>query len=86
MLEELVLSGFCLLAAVIALAVVAWEIITGSVFDIDGLWLALISLTLAAVFGGSLAWSCYTGEAQQMLRRLRKGSASKEVENSSTPK
>jgi hypothetical protein len=34
-----------------------------------------ISLTLAAVFGGNLAWSFYTGEAQQMLRHFRKGSA-----------
>jgi len=86
MLEELLISGFCLLAALIALAIVAWEIISGRIFDIDGLWLTLISLTLAAVFGGNLAWSFYTGEWRQMLRHFRKGFASKEVENPSTPK
>ena len=74
MLEEVVLLAFCFLVAVIGLAVVAWEVISGRVFSIDGLWLSLISLTLAAVFGGNIAWSFYTGEVQQMLRHSRKGS------------
>ena len=74
MLEEVVLLAFCLLVTVMGLAVAALEAISGRVFSIDGLWLSLISLTLAAVFGGNLAWSFYTGEAQQMLRQLRKGS------------
>ena len=74
MLEGLVLLALCFLVAVMGLAVVALEAISGRILSIDGLWLSLISLTLAAVFGGSLAWSCYTGEAQQMLRRLRKES------------
>ena len=71
MLEELVLAAFCLLAALAGLAVAAWEVISGRVFNIDGLWFTLISLTLAAVFGGALGWAFYTGEGQQMLRRLR---------------
>ncbi len=74
MLEEMVLLAFCFLATVIGLAIVAWEAISGRIFLIDGLWLSLISLTLAAVFGGNLAWSLYTGEAQQMLHHLRIGS------------
>jgi ABC-type nickel/cobalt efflux system permease component RcnA len=87
MLEDLLLSAFCLLATVVGLAVVAWEVVSGRVFDMDGLWLTLISLTLAAVFGGSLAWSFYTGEGQQMLRQIRKRSDSKNVplENSPAP-
>ena len=74
LLEELVLLAFCFLVAVMGLVVVALETISGRIFSIDGLWLSLISLTLAAVFGGNIAWSFYTGEAQQMLHHFRKGS------------
>ena len=85
MFEELVLSLFCLLAAVLGLAVAVWEAISGRVFDMDGLWLTLIGLTLAAVFGGSLAWSFYNGEGQQMLRQFRKGPASKDASEKNSP-
>jgi ABC-type nickel/cobalt efflux system permease component RcnA len=85
MFEELVYSVFCFLATVIGLAVAVWEVISGRVFDMDGLWLTLISLTLAAVFGGNLAWSFYTGEGQQMLRHLRQGSTSKDVPEKNPP-
>ena len=74
MLEELVLLAFCFLLAVMGLTVVALEVISGRIFSIDGLWLCLLSLVLAAVFGGNLAWSFYTGEAQQMLRHFLKAS------------
>jgi hypothetical protein len=74
MLEELVLLALCFLVAVMGLTVVALEAISGRIFSLDGLWLCLISLTLAAVFGGNVAWSFYTGEAQQMLRHSRKAS------------
>jgi hypothetical protein len=87
MFEELALSVFCLLVTVIGLGVATWEAVSGRISSIDGLWLTLISLTLAAVFGGILAWSCYTGEAQQMLNHLRKGSAPKDspAKNAPTP-
>ena len=87
MLEGLVLLALCSLVAVMGLAVVALEGISGRIFSIDGLWLSLISLTLAAVFGGNLAWSFYTGEAQQKLRHFRKGSAPDDAadKNRSTP-
>jgi len=87
MFEELLLSLFCLLGAALGLAIAVWEVISGRVFDMDGLWFTLISLTLAAVFGGSLAWSFYSGEGQQMLRQFRKGPASKggSEKNSPTP-
>ena len=65
MFEELLLSLFCLLVAVLGLAISVWEAISGRVFDIDGLWLTLISLTLAAVFGGNLAWAFYTGKVSK---------------------
>jgi len=52
------------LLAALGLAVVAWEAIGGRILSIDGLWLSLISLSLAAAFGGNLAWSFCTGEVQ----------------------
>ncbi len=86
MVEELALSVFCLLVTLAGLAVTAWEVISGRVLDIDGLWLTLISLTLAAAFGGILAWSFHSGEAKQLVQQLRKGSTAKRApgENSQT--
>ena len=85
MFEELALALFCLLATLIGLAVAVWEVISGRVFDMDGLWLTLISLTLAAVFGGARSWSFHTGEGRQMLRQLRKGAAAKDVPEENPP-
>ena len=85
MLEDLALLLFCFLVGVAGLAVAAWEVIAGRIFSIDGLSLTLISLTLAAVFAGNLAWSFYTGEAQQMLRDFRKGSATKDAPERNSP-
>lgn len=72
MLEEVVLLAFCSLIALVGLAFVVWEAVTGRLFSLDGLSLSLISLTLAVVFGGNVAWSFYTGEAQKVLSHLRK--------------
>lgn len=85
MFEELLLTVFCLLATVTGLGVAAWEVISGRVFDMDGLWLTLISLALAAVFGGAFAWSFHDGELQAMLRQFRKGSASKAAPDKNSP-
>jgi hypothetical protein len=85
MFEELLLAGICLLTTLVGLAIAAWEVISGRVFDIDGLWFTLIGLALAGVFGGVLAWSFYTGEAQQLLHHFRKGSASKAGPDKSSP-
>ena len=85
MLEELLLIVLCLLATVAGLAVAAWEVVSGRVFDMDGLWLTLISLTLAGVFGAALAWPFYTGEGQQMLRNLRKGFKRKAAQDKNSP-
>jgi len=85
MFEQLVLTLICLLATLTGLAVAAWETISGRVFDMDGMWLTLISLALAGVFGGALAWSFYTGEGQQMLRHLRPGSKPKTLQDKNSP-
>jgi hypothetical protein len=67
MLEHIFWLVFCFVLAVGGLAMVIWGVATGRFFTIDGLWLALISLTLSAVFGGNIAWSIYKGEFQRIL-------------------
>jgi len=75
MFEDIFLLVFCLVLAIGGLATVVWGLVTGRFFTIDGLWLALISLTLSAVFGGNIAWSIYTGELPRILHASRKGSS-----------
>jgi hypothetical protein len=69
MIEDLILLAFCFILAVGGLATVVWGVATGRFFTIDGLWLALISLTLSVVFGGNIAWSMYTGELKAVLHQ-----------------
>jgi hypothetical protein len=71
MWEDLFLLAFSFFLAISGLAVVVWGVATGRFFSMDGLWLALICLTLSAVFGGSIAWSMYTGELRAILRQRR---------------
>ena len=71
MLEDIFLLVFCFILAVGGLATVIWGLVTGRFFSIDGLWLALISLTLSVVFGGNIAWLIYTGEWKAILGRRR---------------
>jgi len=77
MLEDMILFAFCAILAIGGLATVVWELATGRFFNIDGLWLTLISLTLSLVFGGNIAWSIYTGEFQRILHRGSKKPESK---------
>ena len=72
MFEDIFLLVFCFVLAIGGLATVVWELVTGRFFNIDGLWLALISLTLSVVFGGNIAWSIYTGELQRILHESPK--------------
>ena len=74
MIEDILLVVFCSVLAIGGLSCVVWGLVTGRFFTIDGLWLALISLTLSAVFGGNIAWSIYTGELQRILHAHGKGS------------
>ena len=69
MFEDIIILVFCFILAFGGLATAVWELATGRFFNIDGLWLSLISLTLAVVFGGNIAWSIYTGELQRILRK-----------------
>jgi len=85
MVEDIFLLAFCLILAVGGLATVVWGIATGRFFTIDGLWLALISLTLSAVFGGNIAWSIHTGELQRILHESRKGSSPDSATDKTAP-
>ncbi len=76
MFEDLVILVFCGVLGVGGLATAIWELVTGRFFNIDGLWLTLICLTLAVVFGGNIAWSIYTGELQRILRKDKRGAGS----------
>ena len=71
MFEDIFLLAFSFILAVGGLAVVVWGLITGRIFSIDGLWLALICLTVSAVFGGNIAWSIYTGELKAILKHSK---------------
>jgi len=76
MFEDVFLLVFCSILAAAGLATAIWELVTGRFFNIDGLWLTLISLTLSVVFGGNIAWSIYTGEFQRIIHESRKASSS----------
>jgi hypothetical protein len=80
MLEDIILLAFCFVLAIGGLATTVWELVTGRFFNIDGLWLTLISLTLAVVFGGNIAWSIYTGELQRILQKDKPEAGSDKVE------
>jgi hypothetical protein len=85
MISDVVLVVFCALVALCGLAVIVWEGVTGRLFSIDGLALTLISLTLAIVFGGNVAWSARTGELQQILGQFRKGTKQKQASDENPP-
>jgi hypothetical protein len=71
MFEDIFLPVFCFVLAVGGLATFVWELVTGRFFNIDGLWLTLISLTLSVVFGGNIAWSIYKGELKALLHHSK---------------
>jgi len=78
MLETILLLVFCLIAGLIALAVCVYLAMSGLLFSVGGLFLALISLTIGGIFILNVVWSIYTGELKQMLERMRKKPASSE--------
>jgi hypothetical protein len=78
MFESILLLAFCLLVGLISLAVVGYLAISGQLFTLDGLVLALTSLTIGGVFVLNVGWSIYTGELKKMLEHIRKKPASSE--------
>ena len=76
MVDSIVLLAFCLLAGALAVVICAYLFITGQLFTMDGLLLALLSLTMGGIFALNVAWSIYTGELKQIMGSSRKPSDS----------
>ena len=72
MLADFIVLVISALVALGALGIIVWEGIAGRLLSMDGLDLTLISLTFLVIFGGNLAWSIHSGEAQALLRSLLK--------------
>lgn len=71
MFETVLLLSFCAIAGLVFLLVVIWLAATGRLLDLDGILLAILSLTLGGLFMANLAWSVHTGEARAVLEYFR---------------
>jgi len=86
MLDSIILLAFCLLAGVIALAICVYLYISGQLLTLDGLLLALLSLTMGGIFALNVAWSIYTGELKQIMGSNRKNPDSAKPSDQPTDK
>ena len=84
MIEALILFSFCLLVGLIALGACVYLAISGSLFTLDGLSLALIALSIGGLFMFNVVWSAYTGELRAMLDHVRKKPAASGPSGSSS--
>jgi len=81
MREIIALSLLCLLLAIGPLAVLGWAALSGPIFSMDGLLLAAICLTLAAIFGVCFLWLASEARLWELLKSRRAGGAeSKEAD------
>jgi uncharacterized membrane protein len=60
-----------LVLAIIPLAGIAWIIVSGSIFNVDGLFMSLILLTLSGIFFLNAAWELRDGGFLTFLRKER---------------
>jgi purine-cytosine permease-like protein len=88
MFESILLLAFCLLAGAISVAVVGYLWFIGQLLTLDGVLVALISLTIGGIFMLIAGWSVYSGELKQVLEQIRKKPATTEPSGASgeTPK
>lgn len=83
MREIIALALLCLLLALGSLGVLAWAALSGPIFSMDGLLLAAICLTLAAIFGLCFLWLATEARLWELLKSRRAGgSDSKEADSS----
>ncbi|HTS70309.1 MAG TPA: hypothetical protein VMO17_15115 [Terriglobia bacterium] len=68
--EAATLLFLCLILALGTLGVVIWAMVRGLILTLDGLLLVAACLIFALAFGGNVAWSLHTGEAQMVLKEL----------------
>ena len=69
-LGSLALLAFCLLVGLISVAVCVYLALIGQLLTLDGMLLALLSLSIGAIFVANVAWSAYTGELKRLLQQL----------------
>ena len=74
MVESVIELVLCLLVGLACLAVVVWDVASGRIAYLDGITLAILSLTLGGFFMFNVAWSWRTSELRELLDGLRKGS------------
>lgn len=78
MLETLLLLGFCLLVGLLSVVVCAYLAATHLLFTLDGIVLAIISLSIGGVFVLNVGWSVYSGELKRLMALHEKKPASTE--------
>ena len=75
MWETIILLMIYLVAGLLCLAVAGWGVVTGQFLEMDGLFLVLVCLSLAAVFLGAFALAVRRGEFAAVLKWLRRPKA-----------
>lgn len=68
MREIIALALLCLVLALVSLVVLVWAAFSGALFTLDGLLLAAICLTLAAMFGSCFLWLAYDAGWWRLLK------------------
>src|SRR5262249_54896984 len=80
MWETIIEMLFYLVAGLACLGTVVWAAATGQFFSLDGLFLILVCLTLAAVLLVAFALGLHSGDFQEVLSRLRSGATEREAQ------
>jgi hypothetical protein len=70
--DSATLLFLCLIVALGALGIIVWVVASGLFLTLDGLLLTATCLVFTLAFGGNVAWSLRTGEAQSILKDLLK--------------
>lgn len=76
MREAIIELALCLLVGLASLAVAVWDVLTGRIVYLDGITLALLSLTIGGFFMFDIFWSWRTSELKTLLEEMRRGSTS----------
>lgn len=74
MLDTILLMAFCLVAGLVSMGVGIYLLATGQIFTLDGIALAMISVTIGALFLLNVGWSVYTGELRRIIDAARQKS------------
>lgn len=72
MRESILELALCLLIGLASLAVVVWDVATGRIVYLDGITVALLSLTVGGFFMFDVFWSWRSSELKALLAGLRK--------------